>query len=999
MYFWEWEYLQTKGLGRCFGRARSATYVPLFAFFLLFAHADYASASFPYELQWKYLVPGALQSTVVQSDSLAFIGSVEGRVMAIRRHDGVRMWLRRDMGPITRAPLLWGEMLLVADTWGQVSAFAAATGERRWQFHRLGRGDCSLAIAGGLVYASAADGWLYALDLSDGRERWRIRLGLRGELAVRVGAGRIYASAGGRLAVLDAASGLRLGEIDLGALVVVRPLVDEQKVFVATGDGYVRAYRMGDRELLWSVRIGAKVRGEILAASGRLVCVADNGFMYGIDRKDGALVWRNPLPGGALGGVVMGSRGEVFAGSKEGWVIGVDPRSGEVLWRVQVGNGQGVHLSADKGGLWAAADDDYVYVFAEPQRVLGDDALLWNRWWEVFVYGEKTGYRRQAVLQSDSGGWRIEEEEVDWRGGFQRSSSWLKTDAEYRPIGLGEKKTEGNQVVELNAQWQGHALVVKRTLAGYELADTVAVEEGAVLPSVVLLKLAREGRIRPGRRDSLRVVDLAAGNHRWLYVRFGKNIDTAGESATEVFMAYDETLSRDMELVVWVDPLGRRVRAEQSIFRSKEQRADAQQARSWIAPTAARDLALDRTIDDPAGVDRLVLQLPADVGDPRRLLVEDDRQRVYRDSTGRWLLRIERPLLGDKKSEQLPFDEAVWQPYLASSLYIQADDSRVRELALRLRGDERDAWKVAMRLRQWVYDHMVPRNTNVRFKSTLEVLQDMEGTCSEYTALYMALCRAAGIPARACVGWVVSTKGRLVLHIWSQVYVGRWIDVDPSSLERVGATHIKTGAGLLTAAGLRDLGAPLSLWMAQADTFKIVEYRIGDTRFSGVATALYESAEDADRNFEEVRALELFHQVDLLPWNDRSGAALVKIASYRLRRGELDDAEWALERLLRMEPEGNTADDGLFYLARVAEARGDSGKAVEYWQKLVRDFANADFADDALGQLATRQQKTGGCAAALPYYRRLREQYSRSGWASVAESAIERCSDSANAVD
>ncbi|MGY8824258.1 MAG: hypothetical protein ACKVJG_10035 [Candidatus Latescibacterota bacterium] len=48
-------------------------------FFLLFADIGSASSAFPYELQWKYLVPGALKSTVAHGDSLVFIGSVEGR--------------------------------------------------------------------------------------------------------------------------------------------------------------------------------------------------------------------------------------------------------------------------------------------------------------------------------------------------------------------------------------------------------------------------------------------------------------------------------------------------------------------------------------------------------------------------------------------------------------------------------------------------------------------------------------------------------------------------------------------------------------------------------------------------------------------------------------------------------------------------------------------------------------------------------------------------------
>ena len=54
-------------------------------------------------------------------------------------------------------------------------------------------------------------------------------------------------------------------------------------------------------------------------------------------------------------------------------------------------------------------------------------------------------------------------------------------------------------------------------------------------------------------------------------------------------------------------------------------------------------------------------------------------------------------------------------------------------------------------------------------------------------------------------------------------------------------------------------------------------------------------------------------------------------------------------------------------------------------------FADGDLADEVLGQLAERAREEGGCPQALPYYQRLREEHSRTGWASVAESAIERC--------
>ena len=97
---------------------------------------------------------------------------------------------------------------------------------------------------------------------------------------------------------------------------------------------------------------------------------------------------------------------------------------------------------------------------------------------------------------------------------------------------------------------------------------------------------------------------------------------------------------------------------------------------------------------------------------------------------------------------------------------------------------------------------MVPAETDVRFKSSSEVLADMEGTCSEYTALYMALCRAAGVPVRAAVGFVAGAERALTLHIWAQVWVGRWLDVDPSwDQMEVDAAHIACAAGRLYGPG------------------------------------------------------------------------------------------------------------------------------------------------------------------------------------------------------
>ena len=66
---------------------------------------------------------------------------------------------------------------------------------------------------------------------------------------------------------------------------------------------------------------------------------------------------------------------------------------------------------------------------------------------------------------------------------------------------------------------------------------------------------------------------------------------------------------------------------------------------------------------------------------------------------------------------------------------------------------------------------------------------DLRGDCGEYTALFVALCRAAGIPAMPQTGFVINPKkGIASEHAWARIYLKKigWTNVDPqyASLEK-----------------------------------------------------------------------------------------------------------------------------------------------------------------------------------------------------------------------
>ena len=57
-----------------------------------------------------------------------------------------------------------------------------------------------------------------------------------------------------------------------------------------------------------------------------------------------------------------------------------------------------------------------------------------------------------------------------------------------------------------------------------------------------------------------------------------------------------------------------------------------------------------------------------------------------------------------------------------------------------------------------------------------------EGDCSEYSALFVAMCRANGIAARVVTGYAVVVSETLPKHAWAEVYLRKcgWVPFDPT---------------------------------------------------------------------------------------------------------------------------------------------------------------------------------------------------------------------------
>jgi len=133
--------------------------------------------------------------------------------------------------------------------------------------------------------------------------------------------------------------------------------------------------------------------------------------------------------------------------------------------------------------------------------------------------------------------------------------------------------------------------------------------------------------------------------------------------------------------------------------------------------------------------------------------------------------------------------------YMQLTKNIQSNDSRIYSLAKEITKNAKDDFEKIAKLAIWVNEHMdYDLSFTGKNLDALSVLQQKRGVCAEYATLFIALARSIGIPARFVSGFSYGDRG-WERHAYAEVYLGKWIPVDPLWLEigYLDATHIKFG--------------------------------------------------------------------------------------------------------------------------------------------------------------------------------------------------------------
>jgi transglutaminase-like putative cysteine protease len=133
-----------------------------------------------------------------------------------------------------------------------------------------------------------------------------------------------------------------------------------------------------------------------------------------------------------------------------------------------------------------------------------------------------------------------------------------------------------------------------------------------------------------------------------------------------------------------------------------------------------------------------------------------------------------------KKRQDTPAQADQLEGFLAHERYIEKDDIEIQRIADNITG--RSETETVKKIYEYVTDSM---EYIIRSGSNLgaaRAAQEKKGDCSEYSDLFVALCRAKKIPARVATGYTVRFDGNPPKHHWAEVYLAKhgWVPFDPS---------------------------------------------------------------------------------------------------------------------------------------------------------------------------------------------------------------------------
>ncbi|HXG53200.1 MAG TPA: transglutaminase-like domain-containing protein [candidate division Zixibacteria bacterium] len=416
-----------------------------------------------------------------------------------------------------------------------------------------------------------------------------------------------------------------------------------------------------------------------------------------------------------------------------------------------------------------------------------------EEWWGIYYRGEKIGYATQAIRPGEPG-YRIADYAImRLRLLDTTRTAVTRLNVEVDPEWALERFDFDLQSDGVRFKARGRAaagrLVLEVESAGHATKREIPLTQTPYLPAALKPFIATQ-QLQPGKEYYFSTFDPASLSQQVTTVVVEGREQIRVGDRTEPAMRVRQKF-RGISVVSWLDGAGGTLREESpagfTLVRQSPNEAKAMPSGPRAVPLdliAATAIAPDRPVEHPERLRRMRLRLGG-VETMNFPMLGLGRQKLRGD-----VLEIRREELQDLRFVRLPVRDRMLASYLQPTPFLQSDHPKIRDLASRIVGRERDAREAAERIRRWVHRELAKQPT-VSVPNALQVLELKRGDCNEHTVLFNALARAAGLPAKTVVG-VAYVRNAFYYHAWSEVWLGQWVSLD-ATLDQfpADAAHVK----------------------------------------------------------------------------------------------------------------------------------------------------------------------------------------------------------------
>jgi transglutaminase-like putative cysteine protease len=451
------------------------------------------------------------------------------------------------------------------------------------------------------------------------------------------------------------------------------------------------------------------------------------------------------------------------------------------------------------------------YVQASPANLATDLARYGPTatWRGVYYRGEKIGFTVSQTIRTDTG-FELQEDARLVMTLFGSTSTtvihttaWVDRQFALQSFefsldpGTGPIQVRGAVNAPGSAPGAGQLLTIAITSGGATRTEERRLDQAPVM-SLNLSRVLASGGLVAGTRHQRAVFDPATLTNTPVELRIGdREVVRTRDGIIPAFRV--EMAFHGFTTTSWVTDTGEVVR-EESPMGLMTVRESAEQARGLAVPGRVQQDLLEMSAVVPVMQQRI--DEPRDVRRMRLLISGADLAPRDLDGVGQ---TVDGRIIEIRDPQTLvagPADPAA-ATYLAPEAFLESDDPEiVAETARALQGVT-GARARAERLTRHV-NALLDKKPTVSLPSAREVLRTRVGDCNEHTALYVAMARAAGIPARIAVGlvFVRGAQGAFYYHAWPEVYLdegngrGLWLPVDPTLNQfPADGTHLRLARG------------------------------------------------------------------------------------------------------------------------------------------------------------------------------------------------------------